>query len=399
MLKFFGAILLLIFSSATFATNLIYYCRNGSACDAASAEQSYCTYYTGSNYKTTSVGGAPYYPVYFQCYQPSNNTWVSYPSPINAYTSCDSGYTVDPTTGECITINQSTCNSLNGTSLSSGYYDLGTDPTTPMTAAGCQAQNGSTSSGCMAVFSGTAPAATRLVNGVTHYFAKGQYSYVVLTCNPSTDKAVSSSASALPSDTCGTGQTMGQVNGQNVCVDVSTGTPATPVPTQSSSSCDTVSNADGSSTQTCTTQNADGSTTTTTKTTSSSGSSTQTTTTTGGGGAGGGSTSPTQPPETFTGPSTSADGIYTSNGMTMTQVLGNFQSAVQATAVYKAATGFWQVTSISGSCPAWSIPATAFSPAVPLDMFCSGWALSAYGMVKGALLILAAYVAFRWAFL
>jgi hypothetical protein len=150
------------------------------------------------------------------------------------------------------------------------------------------------SGGCEVVFEGDAPAARAIVNGKYHYFAKGSYvkTGTALTCGANT--APLGNAQALPATTCASGQVIGQVNGQDRCVDPGTKAvtdPTTPkAPTTTTQQTTTVTNPDGSTTTTTTTNNPDGSQTVKTTTTAPGGgsSSTTTTTTPGAGGSGSG---------------------------------------------------------------------------------------------------------------
>lgn len=166
---------------------------------------------------------------------------------------CPTGTVVDPSSGLCVA---PPCTS--GETLSSGFYDMGTSPTAMPQHSGCDG-------GCGTSFNGTFPVSRALVGGVYHYFGQGSFVKDGSTCSTGSPSPTSA-GSSTPAPTCASGQSMGQVNGQTVCLG-SGGTPtnpnASPAPNTKTTT-PTVSNPDGSTTQTSTQQNADGSTTTTT---------------------------------------------------------------------------------------------------------------------------------------
>lgn len=194
---------------------------------------------------------------------PENQGWT-----LNGSTctreDCDEGEIRNPS-GVC----ESSCTALAGQPVSSGYYDMGTDPK-KMSAVGC-APNGN-GGGCLAVFSGTYPVKTAIVLGQVHYYAQGGYNYYDpaihgsnpdTSCNPAdpADKPAPSSAAAIPADQCAANQGYASMNGKTVCIDNATGEP-TPA---------TASQAAQSSSSTTSTTDGNGVTTTTTTTTTTTG--------------------------------------------------------------------------------------------------------------------------------
>ena len=107
---------------------------------------------------------------------------------------------------------------VSGDKVSSGFYDYGTNIAGTMPQARCDG-------GCETNFSGSSPAARKLVGGVYHYYAQGSYEKNGQSC--STGSASGAPSSTPPPSTCGTGQTLGQVNGVDTCL-TSGGTPANP---------------------------------------------------------------------------------------------------------------------------------------------------------------------------
>lgn len=160
------------------------------------------------------------------------------------------------------------CVALAGTTFSSGYFDIGTDPNTRMKHLGCD-------NGCETSFNGSGPDSRRLVDGVYRYFYKGSFTYTAVQCSAGSSPPVG----PLPPETCPTGQTMGQVNGQNVCVksDGNPGDPngpqttPTPPPPDTTTKSPTVTNPDGTTTQTTITTTTTNNITTTDTTTTNTG--------------------------------------------------------------------------------------------------------------------------------
>lgn len=162
-----------------------------------------------------------------------------------------------------------------GTTYSSGYYLMGTSPAAPFNAVTCTGS-------CLVSFSGYVPGGVSLVDGISTYYAQGEWQYLGPneTCSGATTPSAST---APPPPTCGPNQYYGTINDKEVCVDATTGQPAstTPAPTPGpSTTSDTTTSPDGSTTKTETTTNPDRSSTTTTTTTSGDGTSTTTTTST-----------------------------------------------------------------------------------------------------------------------
>lgn len=94
------------------------------------------------------------------------------------------------------------------------------------------------------------------------------------------------------------------------------------------------------------------------------------------------------------------DGLYQKKEKTMDSVLSTFSSTVKGSSLGSAASGFFNVSSPSGSCPNWSLTVPFLN--VQLDgasFFCSGSILAAMDGAGAVLLALATYIAFTWAFL
>lgn len=106
-----------------------------------------------------------------------------------------------------------------------------------------------------------------------------------------------------------------------------------------------------------------------------------------------------QQPTTATFNGNTAD-LYKAKGKTFAQVLQGFVSRVQVMPWYSAMTGFFNVTIGGGSCPHWAVPATRWNG--PLDMtpyMCSSTMLALYAMGGAVVLAVAAWAAFKIAFL
>lgn len=185
------------------------------------------------------------------------------------------------------------CNKSAGTSLKSGFWDLGTSPTnSPMTNP-CIDH-------CSASFNGTSPAVSAVVGGVTHYYAQGSYEVLNgnAACQTNTPNVDAITTAPTNTQSCGANQTSGYVNGVFTCVDNPTSTPVPQPPPVSSTTTktETVTNPDNSTTTTETTTNPDGSKTvkiTNNPAPGSTAPATSTTTTTGGGKSLGGATEAT----------------------------------------------------------------------------------------------------------
>lgn len=138
----------------------------------------------------------------------------------------------------------------------------------------------------------------------------------------------------------------------------------------------------GGSIQKVTTNNADGTQTTTTTTTTNPPTTTET---------------PKDGTATFgAGDAT----LYTAKGKTMASVLNAFSSAIQQAPWYTATTGWFNVTVGGAACPVWVVPKTDYTPSVDLStVFCSQQAVTIYGIAGLAVIVMAAWAAFRIAFL
>jgi hypothetical protein len=143
--------------------------------------------------------------------------------------------------------------------VSSGYYDIGTSPTARLAGGGCAMKPGGV--GCSVSFEGTSPAASRLVNGVRHYYAQGAYyaDSIGGTTNCTTGATPATAVASLPSDGCGSGKTPGLINGKTVCFSLTDGTVTgdstttkTTTATQGGGSTTVENNADGTITTTVT---------------------------------------------------------------------------------------------------------------------------------------------------
>lgn len=92
--------------------------------------------------------------------------------------------------------------------------------------------------------------------------------------------------------------------------------------------------------------------------------------------------------------------LYTKKSKTFSDVLVGFQNTVRGSAWYTASTGFFSVTISSGSCPHWAMPANHWMPALDAGQFvCSSTMLALYAAGGVVVMIVAAWAAFRIAFL
>lgn len=166
---------------------------------------------------------------------------------------CVEGTVFDPSTGQCIA---PPCEV--DVTLSSGYYQYGTQPDDSFPSYVCI-------NGCAATFSGSVPQARALIDGTYHYFALGSYDGIGEECT--SGPVAPGSSSSLPQDSCASGQQSGTVNGKLVCLNEQ-GQPISPYApkiTQTTENVTVTENPDGSVTTTTVTNNFDGSSITTTK--------------------------------------------------------------------------------------------------------------------------------------
>lgn len=326
--------------------------------------------------------------------------------------SCNTNYEQNAAGNACQLI-QTTCNA--GDTINSGYYDAGTSIAGGPPAVVCQA-------GCMATFDGTFPAGNAMVGGVKHYFAKGSYVKFGSKCDSGAGVGVPGGAgngppavAAVPPDSCGPGKVMGTVNDKPVCGDAGNGT-TTPTPNTPETSTDTKKE----SSTTTSTANPDGGKTTTTTTTTTGvdgGITTRTTITVTGSD---GSVKSTETTETGAevkkeaeelerekcdknaadegcggDPSdVEASGLYTKKEKTVASIFEGAKTTLQASPVGSATSNFFTVSG-GGSCPTatWTIP--YLNASVQMDAFCTPMALNMLFAIKGALLLVASFMAFR----
>ncbi|MCP5279672.1 MAG: hypothetical protein H6935_15165 [Thiobacillus sp.] len=153
---------------------------------------------------------------------------------------------------------QEVCQGLQGQSKSTGYYDIGTNPSEKWRGnVACE------SNGCMTIFQGFYPVKQALVNGDMHYYAYGSFNYYGgEVCVPGgTNPESAPSMMYPPPATCSESQWPGIVNDIAVCLDKSTGEPVTPVTSSVKQSTTQIINTDGSVTTQTTVVNKDASVT------------------------------------------------------------------------------------------------------------------------------------------
>lgn len=156
-----------------------------------------------------------------------------------------------------------------GTEKSSGFYDIGTNPETPVPTQTCDG-------GCETSYTGSGVTKRAMISGIYHYFyGSGGYYYTGQEC---TTGSPSPNSGPVPPNGCNSAtQSTGQVNGVTVCVPKNdtnnTNTTTTP-PTTDPTTGDTTTT---TNTTNVNTTNNTTTTTTTTTTTSPDGTVTQTT--------------------------------------------------------------------------------------------------------------------------
>jgi len=269
-MKKFIVVFFVLFSNFSFAA----YCQcggTGSVCwpslDAAiAAHNPKPLVYTLSSIRSTwaQSSSCTGYNVWFATSQGN----IDYERPDHSVVFYLSG-APDPTP----TPNPNPCQSKAGQSTGRNYYSFGTDPNSnpSVRCAG----------GCVAIYSGTGPIVSQIVNGKVHYYGLGEYTYTADQCT-GTDGPTSIGTDKANNATCPENKVLTYVNDKAYCyTPASTPAPNTTPPSSTASSTASRTEATTTSTsETSTKTNADGSTTTTTKTTNSDGSTTTTSTTT-----------------------------------------------------------------------------------------------------------------------
>lgn len=94
-----------------------------------------------------------------------------------------------------------------------------------------------------------------------------------------------------------------------------------------------------------------------------------------------------------------AGSSYDKKEKTFNQVLQSARSAWNSTAIGSGVSGFFTVQAGGGSCPTYTADIPYIDASVTLDVFCAPWLLSVAVYIKAALLLVAAFFAFRIAFL
>lgn len=314
-----------------------------------------------------------------------------------------------------------------GNTSSAGYYDSGKNTAGGPAIMVC-------TGGCESIFDGSFPEGSSLVDGEKHYYAKGEYIQTGRECTGSAESIGQGiPVTEIPPDKCGPGQVMGKVNDKNVCTksgaDGSPSTKPDDKKDQSSTTKTVVKDKDSEGndreTTTVVKKNADGSTTTETTTTvtksNGNGGTTSTTTTntvtTGGvpgsggkGESGGkedgdkeseekGKCEKNSSDEGCGGTAAGVDGktFYTAKEKTFSGVLSKASTDLRGSGIGGAFTGFFNVAS-GGACPVsnWHIP--YINADLTFDFMCQPFALDAMLIIKGVLLVIASFMAFRIAF-
>lgn len=91
--------------------------------------------------------------------------------------------------------------------------------------------------------------------------------------------------------------------------------------------------------------------------------------------------------------------LYTPKEKTVAQVMQAFVSRVQAMPWYASMSNFFAVN-VGGSCPHWVVPASRYTPALDgTQFFCGSWAMSLYALGGVVTMLVAAWYAWRIAFL
>lgn len=340
--------------------------------------------------------------------------------PANSYgtstCTCNAGFT-DSGKNSCTAVPN--CKAA-GTTISSGYYDTGTSMSAGPKVLVC-------SGGCQAIFDGTFPSGSARVGTATHYYAQGSYHAADGTCSPSDTPSISTAPTAntsVPADKCATGEVAGTINGKASCVSSTTGNgTVSSVPGNTSTSGTSVAqNSDGSSdsTTTTTTSAPDGSTSTTatvthTNANGTAGGSTSTTTGTGatngtgsagaantGAGTGSNTTPDDGSNPCKTNPAGSGCGgtpgdvpsLWTAKDKTVGTVLTNAKNTLMASGIGSGVSNFFTVQQ-GGTCPPSTWAIAYFHTTISVGTFCTDFAAQMFLVIRGVLLLVATFMAFR----
>lgn len=255
------------------------------------------------------------------------------------------------------------------------YNDMNCGPTLALT-------NGSTSDPCYAMYSDS-----RTGFGVS--FSTGGSSWTNNGCAVNSASCPSATVTTAP-----TTDTQTRTNADGTKTTTTNTTTKTTTVTGTNDRTNPVESQTTTTTSTSTTvTNPDGSTTTTTTTTTDQ-APVQT-----GGNANQQQKDQTPPTTaTFNGPS---QALYTQKTKTFGDVLQAFVSRVQGMPWYSAVSAFFSVSIASGACPSdWTVPATQWNPALDATPYvCSSSMLTMYRLGGIIVLIVAAWAAFKIAFL
>lgn len=118
-------------------------------------------------------------------------------------------YVYNVSSGMCERTVVSSCTAAAGAVLSSGFFDVGTSPTVSPSINVCKNL-------CSATYSGDGVGFRRLVNGVFHYYAQGEYRSSGLACNGEPN-LTAETITTLGGDSCAPGQSSITMGGKTKC--------------------------------------------------------------------------------------------------------------------------------------------------------------------------------------
>lgn len=308
---------------------------------------------------------------------------------------------------------------------SSGYFDIGTSAGAGPPALACKGK-------CQVVFDGTSPSGSGMIGGVKHWYAKGAYVMTGSTCSPAAEAGSQVSEGkptkdAPQDEACKPGETAGKINNKQVCYKESGElTEDSKDKASSTSEKTSVTNPDGSVTQTETRVRVDAKgnkETTITKTRTmpdgtvivtrdvenpfpgtvlggrgSSGSDSGTS----GSGDPGNENPNEERDECDKHPSSAGCGgdaaqvgeLYAPKGKTLDSVLGTARDQFMVSPFGSAASNFFSVSN-PGACPTWSASLAYFHTTLTIDQLCTPFGVQALAVLKMAILLAASFFAFR----
>jgi hypothetical protein len=223
---------------------------------------------------------------------------------------------------------------------------------------------------------------TTVVDG--QYFTAGDWTTTGASCS---DPSGTVYGGTQAPTSCPSGQTLGQVNGVNTCVNSGSASSGSGTSSGSASSGSGTSSGSGSSGSASSGDSSSGSGS---GSNSSGGSGSNSSGNASSGSASSGSSS------SSAGEGASTSDLYEKKTLTVNQVFTDFKTGITAAPVYSSLSNYLNVGSVGGgSCPSWSLSIPYLETSISIDQFCSSAARNMLLIAKSVLLLVAAFCAFR----